>query len=305
MQTNLTMESFIGKRIMAWIMERFPPVHWVLGLIIFLLPYSWQNSGFSSFDLSAALSAISTVCYFLIFRVLDEHKDYELDCKNHPQRVLQRGFISLTHLKIVGLVALSIVSTWTFLNYRPGYPMLPISFGALIVWTFLMTKEFFVKEYLEKRLLLYGFSHMLVMIPLGVWLFSLSDPSMSELNGDHWCVVAMIFLTGSIAEVSRKFKAADEEVEGIDSYTKSLGVNKASALLCLLDGLFLFCSYFLLFNSGLNIVSVVAMLAIGAFFLISIRSVIQFSRAKKLEGIHGGFILIVYIVSLITIALGS
>jgi 4-hydroxybenzoate polyprenyltransferase len=40
--------------------------------------------------------------------VFDEHKDYEVDLRNHPDRVLQSGRVTLGHLKVVGAVALAV-----------------------------------------------------------------------------------------------------------------------------------------------------------------------------------------------------
>ena len=98
---------------------------------------------------SDGLGFIAVVSFFLMLRVFDEHKDYELDCLNHPNRVLQSGLISLGHLKVLGGIAILIqlgVSMW--LDGGIG-PVSTVWF-VVVGWSLLMAVEFFCGEWLEK-----------------------------------------------------------------------------------------------------------------------------------------------------------
>jgi 4-hydroxybenzoate polyprenyltransferase len=164
-------------------------------------------------------------CFFLMLRVFDEHKDYDLDLANHPERVLQSGLVTLTHLKVVGAVAIAVqvgVSLWL----DRGFGAVTVTWLVVMGWSTLMAKEFFCGAWLEKRLLLYALSHMVVMPMALIWLVQMGAGGEPLPLWVGWLAL-LSFCSGAAFEVTRKTRGPEEERDGVDSYTKVMGTGLA------------------------------------------------------------------------------
>jgi 4-hydroxybenzoate polyprenyltransferase len=96
-------------------------------------------------------------------------------------------------------------------------------------WTLLMLKEFFIGEWLARRLLLYAFTHMLSMPLAFLWMAQMGAGDRG-LPADVVWVALLGGLIGASLEVGRKLRAPEDERPGVDSYTKVLGTTGAPAL---------------------------------------------------------------------------
>lgn len=216
-------------RFFAWIMERFPPPNWLLIGVLFVtglvLGRAW--AGHEAIELHPADfgGLVAAISFFLMLRIFDEHKDYKIDCINHPQRVLQRGLITLAQLKLVGVFAIGFQATWSvYVDRGLG----PVTYLWLVVigWSLLMAQEFFVGEWLKRRVVLYGFSHMLVMPMAMLWWVQMG-------HGTEWfppkalILAAMSFCAGASFEIARKTWGPEEERETVDSYARVFGIGRA------------------------------------------------------------------------------
>ncbi len=177
-------------------------------------------------------------CFFLTLRVFDEHKDYDLDLHNHPDRVLQSGRVTLGHLKWVGGVAILVQAAGSAAIDAQAYPGGDFggTFGwwlIVILWTSLMGKEFFAGEWLEKRLVLYALSHMVVMPLALVWMARMGTGT-AALPLDVAWLAGLSFLSGAAFEVTRKAKGAEEERASIQSYSRVWGAKGAAAVVAVL-----------------------------------------------------------------------
>jgi hypothetical protein len=223
--TTVTIDSPFPRRFLAWMDERFPFSHAILFFSLYAtallvgrasvygagVPLGWT-------DFAAFLPVWG---FFLMLRVFDEHKDYEQDCQNYPERVLQSGLITLTHLKVAGGLA---IAAQLF-----GSLLLDGGIGPITVWwllvfgySLLMAKEFFIGDWLSQRLVPYALSHMVIM-PLAIlWMAQMGARS-EPLPLEAGYLAALAFLSGAAFEVTRKLRSPEEEREEVDSYTKSLG----------------------------------------------------------------------------------
>jgi 4-hydroxybenzoate polyprenyltransferase len=213
--------------------ERFPPPHAAGALLVCAAAIAWGRALSTTGALPVhgrdALAALAAVAFFLMLRVFDEHKDYAADCVAHPERVLQRGVITLRHLKLVGAAAIAVQFAVSLL-YDRGIGVVTSAWLVALVWSLLMAREFFIGAWLRPRLALYALSHMIAM-PLAVhWMLRMGADG-AALPAWGWALPAVSYLTGSAFEIGRKLKAPEDERPDVDSYTRVFGTARAPMVL--------------------------------------------------------------------------
>ena len=98
-----------------------------------------------------------------------------------------------------------------------------------------MFKEFFVRDWLKRHFLVYASTHMLIMPLLAIVIFSFATRQYPwEASGWFWLYSFVGFFVVFNLEVSRKIRAPEEEIEGVDSYTKIFGTYGAAYLVLLI-----------------------------------------------------------------------
>ena len=184
--------------------------------------------------------------FFFQLRITDEFKDYEEDLKYRPYRPVQRGIISLKALGKIGIATIIIqIILAHVINPKLIYFM-------LLVWVymFLMTKEFFIKNWLTERILIYALSHVVIMIFITLVIvkgtgYILESHFLETLYlsvekyGKNIFIgliplFALNYLNGIVLEIGRKTRRADEEEYGVQTYSKLWGKKKAAVILSLL-----------------------------------------------------------------------
>ena len=184
--------------------------------------------------------------FFFQLRITDEFKDYEEDLKYRAYRPVQRGIISLKTLGKTGIVTVIIqIMLAHVINPKLIYFM-------LLVWIymFLMTKEFFIKNWLTERILIYALSHVVIMIFITLVILKgtgyileshfLETLYLSLERYEKNIFIGLIplftlnYLNGIVLEIGRKTRRADEEEHGVQTYSKLWGRKKAVVVLSLL-----------------------------------------------------------------------
>lgn len=226
--------SPLARRFLAWMAERFPAANAVLVLLVWAAAFAWGRFqaaggpvGFRPRDVIGFLAAYG---YFLLLRVFDEHKDYAHDKIAHPHRVLQRGLITLQHLRVAGAIAVAVQLGGSVLLDGGAIGPITLAWAAAFLWSVLMAREFFVGEWLRPRLVLYAFSHMIAM-PLCVhWMMRMGAANV-PLPAAAWLLPATSYAYGFAIEIGRKLKAPEDERPEVDSYTKAFGTRRAPVVL--------------------------------------------------------------------------
>lgn len=225
------------RRLAAYLAERFP----VLGHGILIFAY-YSSSQFLAhtltepgrpmhYDLSSLLGALTLFCFFFHLRVFDEHKDYAEDCVHYPHRVLQSGAITLRDLKILGGIAITLQIA--FCAWR-GMPALA-AWSMAFLFSLLMLKEFFVRDWLKDHFLAYATSHMLIMPLLSLLVFSFATGRWPWTAPSwYWMYAWVGFFVTFNWEVSRKIRAPEDEIEGVDTYTRIFGTYGAAYVVLLI-----------------------------------------------------------------------
>ena len=184
--------------------------------------------------------------FFFQLRITDEFKDYEEDLKYRPYRPVQRGVISLKALGKIGIATIIIqIILAHVINPKLIYFMLLVWF-----YMFLMTKEFFIKNWLTERILIYALSHVVIMIFITLVIvkgtgYILESHFLETLYlsvekyGKNIFIgliplFALNYLNGIVLEIGRKTRRTDEEEHGVQTYSKLWGKKKAVVILSLL-----------------------------------------------------------------------
>ena len=234
---ELKLESPFRRRLWAYLQERFPPLAY--GLLIvsyyssnqFLAESLTWPRGPLHYSLASLAGGTTLLLMFLHLRLFDEHKDYADDCRHYPDRILQRGLITLTNLKMLALLAigveLALACGWAWL-VSPA-PLVAVL--AALFFSLLMLKEFFIGPWLRKRLLVYAISHMLILPLFTIVPYSYTTGRMIwEAPGWYWFYAFVGFFVTFNWEVSRKIRVPEDELQGVDSYTKQFGLYGAAYL---------------------------------------------------------------------------
>ena len=182
--------------------------------------------------------------FFLQLRITDEFKDYEEDLKYRAYRPVQRGIISLKALGKIG-IATVIIQIMLAHVIDPE-----IIYFMIFVWIymFLMAKEFFIKKWLTKRILIYALSHVVIMVFITLVIVEATQYIVPKNIFDvfilQWYkhnidfalipLFALNYLNGIVLEIGRKTRRADEEEHGVQTYSKLWGKKKAAVILSLL-----------------------------------------------------------------------
>lgn len=231
MVTDATRLPF-SRRLKLYLDERFPlSTHVVVVCSFFFsnffLAERLVHPGPATFGWRPLAGMITVLLSFFLLRIFDEFKDYETDVQAHPERIVSRGIMPLSELRIMGW---SVFGLLVLLNLGMG----PVAlFGYLLVaaFSFLMFREFFVRDWLKRHLFTYAVTHQGITPLLCFYVYLLSLVS----SAFHWHAslgwqFGMAAGTGLAWELSRKIRTAEEEQPLIETYSKELGASKASIL---------------------------------------------------------------------------
>jgi hypothetical protein len=171
------------------------------------------------------LGSATALVFFFLLRVLDEHKDAETDRRYRPELPVPRGLIKLSELRLIAGCA---VGSVVVLNALLA-PVLLWACLLVALWAALMTREFFVPEWLRARPTAYLVSHMVIMPMIdgyttGLdWLVAGHHPAFGL-----WLFLIVTFLNGTLMEIGRKIRAPEQEREGVDTYSAAWGLRGAT-----------------------------------------------------------------------------
>jgi 4-hydroxybenzoate polyprenyltransferase len=227
----------LTRNFVAYLNERFPPLANVLLILTyyssnqFLAVALTQPGRTMQYDAWSLLGMVMLVSFFFHIRVFDEHKDYEEDCRYFPDRVLQRGLVTLRHLKIAGAIT---IATQLLIVMARG-PEAVVAWAIAFAFTLLMLREFFARDFLKRHFLLYATSHMVIMPLLSLLVFSFATKQWPwQAPPWFWLYAFVGFFVTFNWEVSRKIRAPEQEIDGVESYTKIFGTFGAAYVVLLI-----------------------------------------------------------------------
>lgn len=210
--------------------ERFP----VIGHGVLIAAFSFSAVSYSSLlrghiewprPATLVVAFVSAFLFFLQLRLADEFKDFEEDARFRPYRPVPRGLVSLRELGVLGGVTL-VVQLW--LAWWLGPVLVPL---LLLVWGYLalMSREFFVRDWLKARPVTYLWSHMLI-VPLIDLYTTACDWLVAGADLPHWGLawfLVVSFFNGVVIELGRKIRAPQAEEPGVETYSALWGTRRA------------------------------------------------------------------------------
>ena len=243
----------------------------------------------------ALVAFVSVFLFFLQLRIADEFKDHEEDSRYRPYRPVPRGLVTLRELGILGFAA-TLVQLGLALWLHSALALLLVP-----AWFYLglMSKEFFVREWLKARPFTYMWTHMLIMPLVDLyatacdWLVAGASPP----RGLAWFLMVSFF-NGIIIEIGRKIRGPEDEEHGVETYSVVWG--RRNAVLVWLVALLLTATGALLAATRIGFAAPVAALLAG---LLIAAAVIAWrflrrpvtARARLIEAMSGVWTLLMYL----------
>jgi 4-hydroxybenzoate polyprenyltransferase len=233
MKEALNHDSPFPRRLFAYLQERFP----LVGNVLLIVSYYSSNQFLAQaltnpgqpvhYSWHSLMGGVVLLCMFLHLRVFDEHKDYEDDVRFYPERVLSKGLITLGHLKIIGGIAIALELILSACRGGAALTAVLIALG----FSLLMLKEFFVAAWLKRHFVLYALSHMLIMPLFALVTYSFAIQRYPwTAPGWYWLYAFVGFFVTFNWEVSRKIRAPEDEVDGLETYSQIFGTYGAAYL---------------------------------------------------------------------------
>lgn len=183
------------------------------------------HASFTDVGIPQAITAmLTTLIWFMLMRIADEHKDFEEDRQYRPYRPVQRGLVKLKELRIIAIVLIIIqilLSIW--IDWRL------LSILALVfIWFALMSLEFGIPKWLKAHPTIYLLSHMVIMPFIDLYATSVEWLPRGGIFS-FGIILYMIssYCDGTVVEVGRKLRAKENEEYGVDTYTQIWGPKRA------------------------------------------------------------------------------
>ena len=213
----------IASRWWTYQRERFPIFAHGLLIAAFsssAVSYSAMLRGQMPHLASIGVAFVTCFLFFLQLRIADEFKDFEEDSRYRPYRPVPRGLIKLRELGVVFVIAAAIqLSLALVFDWR-----LALVLAGVWIYLALMSREFFVRDWLKKRPFTYMWTHMLIMPQID--FFATATDWIGTGGGPPRGVMLFLwvsFFNGMVIEIGRKIRAPQDEEEGVDTYSRIWG----------------------------------------------------------------------------------
>ena len=183
-----------------------------------------EGQTLSKLTLPIIVGTITCLLFMFNVRVFDDFKDKGFDDTFHGKRPVQRGLISLKELNLINYIS---IAFQVLLNIF-------ISISAFFYWILAMIysliarAEFFMKDFIKKRFILYNALNLLQMFFLQIYLYALIQPNFSFTNPLVFIHFIFVLANAVILEIARKLKSKDDESLGKDTYSGRYGIKTAS-----------------------------------------------------------------------------
>lgn len=285
----------LASGLVDWSKERFPFVNIISGFVMyFMIATVAKKIGIGEAQVSfweVLTGGLSVTLLFLLMRISDEHKDYQIDLKLFPQRVLQSGRISLFHLRILGGLAI-LVQSALCLWMDGGLGLVTLIFIVNVLVALLLNREFFIGSWLRNHMMVYALSHMIVAVSAAYWIIVMALGQ--EIQSQHLVLLLLPYWSGMVFEIARKSFGEEENREGLESYSMVFGHGRSAFLTFFFAAISFACYVYLLQliapSSYKTILGSASILVIFSIMLLRHKRGPTKKTRKILEGVAAFFI---------------
>lgn len=255
---------------LKYIKERFPlsaniPVIFIFNITLYM------GAGITENEIIFSNKAIpGFIAIFLVFfhlRLFDDLKDYSIDKK-----------INLLTKKQIKIFAFFVILAEIILVLMLG--IIPLFFYLIVLlFSILMLYEFFIGEKLEKNVFLYNISHQIIVIFIGIYIYSFYYKRYKIEEPIFFLYLLLMLSILSIFEFIRKIKNKNDE-DYKKSYEFKVGKVKFTiytAIFTVLIGISCFIILFFTIQSQIN-----AVIQIFLTLLILIGLTLHYVESEKM-----------------------
>lgn len=246
MTSKASVQQAFPLRLAAYLNERYPPYQLAGGIPMFLATFlagQVMIGHAAQINLDAAVGFCAFFCYTFAARANDDHKDFEHDNVHFPDRVLQRGLITLGHLKVLGLTSFALSLLGSIYVDR--------GFGRVTFWWVLQVGVLLAHQiplilrpramaWMEERRVLLAFTILPFYGLGGVWIAQMGAGETS-MPWQAWLVLAIWFFGSMLMEIVRKSRTPEDDRPTLADYAKprvswahSLGLHPTAIALSVL-----------------------------------------------------------------------
>lgn len=291
-------QSFL-KRLFVYLAERFPLSKFSIMVSMFALSglcFSQMLRGVPPLPnpFVFVITAVVTLLVFFQLRVADEFKDYTDDCLYQSYRPVPRGLISLKELGSLALISALVQGILVaLLDVKLFLPL-----GAVWIYMGLMTKEFFVRDWLRVRPIAYLASHMFIMVFIDLFITACDWLRQgSAMPVGIYAFLCVSLCNGLIIEFGRKIRAPEQEEKGVQTYSYIWGIRAASSVWL---GIIMLACVFAIYTASLVQFSLQTAGILLVFIIFVLKGVYKFQRepnkvlSNNIEYLSGLWVIISY-----------
>jgi hypothetical protein len=221
-------------RMRQYLGEMFPlPRHMLLSVLIYLsvacFATGLNDSEVSLFSVHTAIGIASVFGLFLMLRLMDELKDFDLDARLFPDRPICSGMVRAADIRIgLGFVTVALLSVNMFAGNAFWSALVLVGFAYLMFW------HFFARDVLRASLPLTLVTHQPIMPLLLLHCLTLvADEQQHPWDAWDWRLLApyvvLLWMPFLGWELSRKIRSPGNETEYV-TYSRLLGPRKATCV---------------------------------------------------------------------------
>ncbi len=154
--------------------------------------------------IETVLILFSLILFMTELRLMDELKDYEKDKIAHSQRPLPRGLVTTYQVQLLVRVTFALLIFATMLSFVFINNKSAIALTTTIFWLYLMYKEFFIPNIINKSPILYAISHQIIILPTCLYVILALSPTVHLLESNVIAFCLIVLGSFFAFEVGRK-----------------------------------------------------------------------------------------------------
>jgi 4-hydroxybenzoate polyprenyltransferase len=255
------------------------------------------------FSFRTLLGFLTVFLIFFHLRLFDDLKDYDKDRSRFPDRLLSKELITVNQIKYVSVL---IIGLETIFSSILGLQAI-LFYLIVLFYSILMYFEFFIKDRLKKNVLVYNFSHQILIVLMGIYIYVVYHSAIQTINVIYLCFLLNMFLIFALFEFTRKIKHEKDPHFDL-SYIYNFGRRKFSILITSLLFIVTALSIFTITSVTTNpIFYLLQILVALCTFVLSILYVKESSRVsyKTIKISYSVFMLLILLIFIISILISK